>query len=54
MILAMFHKKGMWSRAWNSIFGHDDGGEWEDEELEEMASMTAANVAEKAEAARTK
>lgn len=48
MILALLHKKGMWSRAWRSVFGDDDGGEWEVEELEEMASMTAANVAEKA------
>lgn len=48
MILALLHKKGMWSRAWRSVFGEDDG-EWEEEELEEMASMTAANVAEKAE-----
>ncbi|KAK2608563.1 Protoheme IX farnesyltransferase, mitochondrial [Conoideocrella luteorostrata] len=47
MILALLHKKGMWSRAWKSLFGDDDGGEWEDEELEEMACMTAANVAEK-------
>ncbi|KZZ96655.1 protoheme IX farnesyltransferase [Moelleriella libera RCEF 2490] len=42
MILALLHKKGMWSRAWKSVFG-DDGGEWEDDELEEMVSMTAAN-----------
>lgn len=46
MMLALLHKKGMWSRAWKSVFGDDDG-EWEDEELEEMATMTAANVAEK-------
>ncbi|KAK9439618.1 protoheme IX farnesyltransferase [Metarhizium brunneum] len=47
MILALLHKKGMWSRAWKSVFGDDDG-EWEEEELEEMAGMTAAHVAEKA------
>ncbi|OAQ63612.1 protoheme IX farnesyltransferase [Pochonia chlamydosporia 170] len=52
MILALLHKKGMWSRAWKSVFGDEDG-EWEEEELEEMASMTAANVAEKAEAVRS-
>lgn len=46
MMLALLHKKGMWSRAWKSVFGGDDG-EWEDEELEDMATMTAANVAEK-------
>lgn len=51
MILALLHKKGMWSRAWKSVFGEDEG-EWEDEELEEMASMTAANVAEKAESVK--
>ncbi|KAK5993020.1 Heme O synthase [Cladobotryum mycophilum] len=49
MILALLHKKGMWSRAWRSVFGEDEG-EWEEEELEEMASMTAATVAQKAEA----
>lgn len=49
MILALLHKQGMWSRAWRSVFGEEDGeGEWEEEELEEMASMTAAKVAEKA------
>ncbi|KAF7556484.1 hypothetical protein G7046_g6297 [Stylonectria norvegica] len=41
MILALLHKKGLWSRAWTSVFGEDDG-EWEEEELDEMASMTAA------------
>ncbi|PHH61705.1 hypothetical protein CDD81_8050 [Ophiocordyceps australis] len=42
MMLALLHKKGMWSRAWRSAFGLvDEGGEWEDE-LEEMESMTAA------------
>lgn len=45
MILALLHKKGMWTRAWRSIVGDD--GEWEDDELEEMASMTADKVAEK-------
>ncbi|KAK0382713.1 hypothetical protein NLU13_9809 [Sarocladium strictum] len=43
MILALLHKNGMWTRAWRSVFGHEDG-EWEDEELEEMASMAAAKV----------
>lgn len=49
MILALLHKKGMWSRAWRGAFGGDEeeGGVWEDEELEEMASMTAAKVAAK-------
>ncbi|PNP51765.1 hypothetical protein THARTR1_07534 [Trichoderma harzianum] len=49
MILAMLHKKGMWSRAWRSVFGDDEEGEWEEEELEEMASMTATTVAQKGE-----
>ncbi|KYK57628.1 protoheme IX farnesyltransferase [Drechmeria coniospora] len=49
MILALLHKKGMWSRAWKSAFGTpDDDGMWEEEELEEMATMTAARVAETA------
>ncbi|UNI24872.1 Heme o synthase [Purpureocillium takamizusanense] len=47
MILALLHKKGMWSRAWRGAFGDEDEGVWEDEELEEMASMTAAKVAAK-------
>ena len=45
MILSLLHKNGMWTRAWRSITG--DQGHWEDEELEEMASMTAERVAEK-------
>ncbi|KAJ4862528.1 ubiA prenyltransferase family domain-containing protein [Trichoderma breve] len=49
MILALLHKKGMWSRAWRSVFGDDEEGEWEEEELEEMASMTATTVAQKDE-----
>ncbi|OPB44646.1 Protoheme IX farnesyltransferase [Trichoderma guizhouense] len=49
MILALLHKKGMWSRAWRSVFGDDEEGEWEEEELEEMASMTATTVAQKGE-----
>lgn len=49
MILALLHKKGMWGRAWRSVFGENEGA-WEDEEMEEMASMTAAKVAEKSEA----
>lgn len=51
MILALLHKKGMWTRAWRSVMG--DEGEWEDEELEEMASMTADKVAEKSVAAQS-
>lgn len=47
MILALLHKKGMWTRTWKSVMGEDTDGEWEDEELEEMASMTAYKVAEK-------
>ncbi|KAG5923194.1 heme O synthase [Claviceps africana] len=31
MILALVHKKGLWSRAWRGVFGDDDAGEWEDE-----------------------
>lgn len=51
MMLALLHKEGMWTRAWNSVMGRssgrldDDEGEWE--EMEEMASMTAERVAEK-------
>lgn len=41
MILALLHKKGMWSRAWRSVFGEDEEGEWEEEEMDEMASMSA-------------
>ncbi|KAM5350628.1 hypothetical protein ACJ41O_007133 [Fusarium nematophilum] len=40
MILALLHKKGMWSRVWRSVFGEDEG-EWEEEELDEMVSMAA-------------
>ncbi|KAI5458259.1 UbiA prenyltransferase family-domain-containing protein [Mariannaea sp. PMI_226] len=40
MILAVLHKKGMWSRAWRSIFGEEEG-EWEEEELDEMVIMAA-------------
>ncbi|KAL6401686.1 protoheme IX farnesyltransferase, mitochondrial [Ilyonectria robusta] len=40
MILALLHKKGMWTRAWNSVFGEDEG-EWEEEELDEMVIMAA-------------
>lgn len=39
MILALLHKKGMWSRAWTSVFGEEEG-EWEAEELDEMVSTT--------------
>ena len=35
LILAMLQKKGMWSRAWNSVFGEEiDDGLWEEDELE--------------------
>ncbi|CAI6096213.1 unnamed protein product [Clonostachys chloroleuca] len=47
MILALLHKNGMWTRAWRSVMGEEADGEWEEEELEAMASMTAAKVAEK-------
>ncbi len=49
MMLALLHKEGMWTRAWNSVMGSGSGdGEWEEEEEEvEMASMTADKVAEK-------
>lgn len=43
MILALLHKKGMWSRVWRSVFGEDEG-EWEEEELDEMVSMAVANT----------
>lgn len=41
MILALLFKKGMWSRAWRSVFGEE--GEWEEEELDEMVSMPVEN-----------
>ncbi|QUC19058.1 uncharacterized protein UV8b_03299 [Ustilaginoidea virens] len=49
MILALLQKKGMWSRAWRSVCGGGDSGDgeagvWEDDELDEMAGMTAARV----------
>lgn len=52
MMLALLHKKGLWARAWASVFGEPAAdGVWVDEaeaeELQEMASMTAARVAEK-------
>jgi protoheme IX farnesyltransferase len=43
MILALLHKKGMWSRVWRSVFGEEEG-EWEEEELDEMMSMAADNA----------
>ncbi|RBQ79708.1 hypothetical protein FVER14953_12748 [Fusarium verticillioides] len=43
MILALLHKKGMWSRVWRSVFGEDEG-EWEEEELDEMMSMAAEST----------
>jgi protoheme IX farnesyltransferase len=52
LILALLHKEGMWTRAWNSVMGTNhiktQEGDWEEEdEMEEMASMTADKVAEK-------
>ncbi|KAH0438342.1 protoheme IX farnesyltransferase [Colletotrichum camelliae] len=35
LVLALLQKKGMWSRAWNSLMGNDED-EWEDDELDEM------------------
>ncbi|KAH6877124.1 UbiA prenyltransferase family-domain-containing protein [Thelonectria olida] len=46
MILALLHKKGMWSRAWRSIFGEEEG-EWEEEELDEMVLMAAENSSDR-------
>ncbi|KAG6102260.1 Protoheme IX farnesyltransferase, mitochondrial [Claviceps sp. LM219 group G6] len=50
MILALVHKKGLWSRAWNSIFGDEDG-EWEEDLEMEMAMQEqgtrAVSVADK-------
>ncbi|KAF4507658.1 hypothetical protein G6O67_004134 [Ophiocordyceps sinensis] len=59
MMLALLHKKGLWARAWASALGQPVDGVWVDddevEELQEMASMTAASVAEKtAEPARAR
>ncbi|KAK7424014.1 Protoheme IX farnesyltransferase, mitochondrial [Neonectria magnoliae] len=51
MILALVHKKGMWSRAWRSIFGEDEG-EWEEEELDEMVIMAAENSSDRLQAAK--
>ncbi|TQS33153.1 hypothetical protein Golomagni_06512, partial [Golovinomyces magnicellulatus] len=51
MILALLHKNGIWTRAYRSVFGLEEG-EWEDDELEEMKSMTAERVAEKAAPSR--
>ncbi|KAI8657247.1 Protoheme IX farnesyltransferase, mitochondrial [Fusarium keratoplasticum] len=49
MILALLHKKGMWSRVWRSIFGEEDG-EWEEEELDEMVSMAVENTGSRLQA----
>lgn len=46
LILAVLHKKGMWTRAWNSIVGGDGVWEDEDDEFEEMADATAHRVAQ--------
>lgn len=52
LMLAMLQKKDMWSRAWRRLFGDaaDAEGLWEEEELEEMAGMTADRVKEAAKA----
>ncbi|TQS32309.1 hypothetical protein Golomagni_07379, partial [Golovinomyces magnicellulatus] len=35
LMLAMLQKKGMWSRAWNAVFGEEEPeGLWEEDELE--------------------
>ncbi|KAK3182551.1 Lipase 5 [Lecanicillium sp. MT-2017a] len=55
LMLAMLQKKDMWSRAWRSVVGEAedvDDGLWEEEELEEMASMTADKVNEASQAIR--
>lgn len=42
LFLAALQKKGMWTRAWNSIFGPaDEDGLWEEEELEEVNGSSA-------------
>ncbi|KAF4983525.1 hypothetical protein FZEAL_1060 [Fusarium zealandicum] len=51
MILALLHKKGMWSRVWRSIFGEEEG-EWEEEELDEMMSMAAEETGHKLQSER--
>lgn len=37
LMLAMLQKKGMWSRAWNAVFGEeeDQDGLWEEDELDQ-------------------
>ncbi|KAM0244105.1 hypothetical protein ACHAP5_006587 [Fusarium lateritium] len=52
MILALLHKKGMWSRVWRSVFGEEEG-EWEEEELDEMMSMAADNANNQLQRERT-
>ncbi|PFH62676.1 hypothetical protein XA68_12547 [Ophiocordyceps unilateralis] len=56
MILALLHKKGMWSRAWKSAFGGSDDGAWEDDddddELPEMVTMAAEATANKVASTR--
>ncbi|UKZ64949.1 uncharacterized protein TrAtP1_006153 [Trichoderma atroviride] len=54
MILALLHKKDMWSRAWRSVFGEDEDGEWEEEELGEMAGMAAATAVENGETTKSR
>ncbi|OAA73679.1 protoheme IX farnesyltransferase [Cordyceps fumosorosea ARSEF 2679] len=52
LILAMLQKRDLWSRAWRGLFGDaaDEEGLWEEQELEEMAGMTAERVKEAAKA----
>ncbi|ATY64886.1 patatin-like phospholipase [Cordyceps militaris] len=52
LMLAMLQKKDLWSRAWRGLFGEaaDEEGLWEEQELEEMAGMTADRVKEAAKA----
>ncbi|KAI9149112.1 Protoheme IX farnesyltransferase [Paramyrothecium foliicola] len=51
MILALLHKKGMWSRAYRSVFGDAEeiDGEWEDDELDEVNGMSVLSTAAAAE-----
>jgi heme o synthase len=41
MVLALAQKKGMWQRVWKSVFGPDDADEWEEDDFEEISSMSA-------------
>lgn len=46
LMLAMLCKKGLWSRAWRSVFGNGEDDLWEDDELE-LADMPTQKIAEK-------